>query len=82
MKEQDLIDLGFERIDISEEQSGDEAYHYYVYAFTEELHLISCADDEVPDKGWFVQFFDYDNIDFFDKDDVQTLIQIINRNKI
>jgi len=82
MKEQDLIDLGFERIDISAKQSGDEAYHYYVYAFTEDFYLISCANDEAASRGWFVQMFDYDNIDFFDKDDVKALIQIINRNKI
>lgn len=82
MKEQDLIDLGFERIDISAKESGDKAYHYYVYAFTEELLLISCYNDEVFHRGWFVQFFDCIYIDFFDKDDVKTLIQIINRNKI
>ena len=31
--EQTFIDCGFERIDVSVEESGDEAFHYYSYEF-------------------------------------------------
>ena len=40
MKEQDLVDLGFERIDISAEESGDEAFYYYTYDFTKHFTFI------------------------------------------
>ena len=84
MKEQDLIDLGFEKIDISAEESGDEAYYYYDYMFNEDFLLISCASDEVAVDGWswFVEIFDYSDIRFYDKEDVKTFIDLINRNKI
>lgn len=84
MKEQDLIDLGFERIDQSAEDSGYEAFHYYIYDFTKDLCLITCTNDEVRNKkSWFAEFFDYRySIRFYDKEDVKALIKIINRNKI
>ena len=31
MKEQDLIDLEFERVDVTAEESGDDAFYYYTY---------------------------------------------------
>lgn len=84
MKEQDLVDLGFDRIDISAEESGDEAYRYYDYMFNEDFSLISCASNEVAVDGgsWFVEMFNHWDIRFYDKEDVKSLIKIINRNKI
>lgn len=84
MKEQDLIDLGFERVDVSAEQSGDEAFHYYIYDFTKYFSLISCASNEVAADGWswFVEMFDHQDIRFYSKDDVKTLIELIERNNI
>ena len=40
MKEQDLIDLGFNRYDVSAEESGDKPYFYFTYNVTDELCLI------------------------------------------
>lgn len=81
MKEQDLIDLGFERIDISAEESGDEAFYYYTYDFTRDFFLISCTNDE-SDGVWFVEMDAHWNIKFYNPNDVKTFIDLINTNKI
>lgn len=80
MKEQDLVDLGFDRIDISAEESGDEAYHYYDYMFNKDFSLITCTNEEANGE-WFVVMFDFDDIFFYSRDDVKTLINVINKNK-
>ena len=82
MKEQDLIDLGFERIDVSPDSSADEAFYYYTYDFTKDFSMISSDNYEAEDKGWFVDIFDGHYVRFYSKEDVKTLIDLINRNKI
>ena len=54
MKEQDLIDLGFERNDVSAEESGHVRFYYYTYNITDELSLISSDNGEAKKDGWFV----------------------------
>ena len=81
MKEQDLIDLGFERNDVSKEESGDIPFYYYTYELANELCLISTDDGEAKKDGWFVHFFDCDNIWFNNSEDLKTLIDIIEKNK-
>ena len=80
MKEQDLIDLGFERIDVSAEESGDKPFFYFTYDITDELCLISSDNDEAEKEGWFVEIFDYSGIRFFQKKDLKVLINLINKN--
>jgi hypothetical protein len=83
MKEQDLIDLGFERTDVSVEESGEDPFHYYTYDFTNGFSLITSANDEAVDNKWFVEIFNTeDEIRFTDKQDVSNLIELINANKI
>lgn len=82
MKEQDLIDLGFERIDVSAEESGDEAFYYFTYDFTKHFSMISNDNDEAEKEGWCVEIFDYSDIRFFQKEDVKVLIDVINKNKV
>jgi len=82
MKEQDLIDLGFQRKDISVEESGDKPYFYFTYNFTDEFCLISSDNNEAKKNGWFVEIFDYYDIKFSDKEEVKNLIEIIERNKL
>lgn len=84
MKEQDLIDLGFERTDVSAEEAGDEnGFHYYTYDFSDSrgLSLISNSNDEAEKAGqWVVEIFDYDNITFTDVEKVLEFINIIQQN--
>ena len=82
MKEQDLIDLGFKRNDVSAEESGDVRFYYYTYNITDELSLISTDDGEAKKDGWFVELFDYENIEFTNVEDLKTLIDIIEKNKL
>jgi ADP-dependent phosphofructokinase/glucokinase len=82
MKEQDLVDLGFERTDVSAEESGDEAFYYYTYEFTKDFSMISSDNGEAEKEGWFVEIFDYSNIRFFQKKDLKVLIDLINKNKV
>ena len=82
MKEQDLIDLGFERYDASAEDSGDVPFYYYTYDITDELCLISSDDGEAKKDGWSVEMFDYDGIKFTSIEDLKTLINVIEKNKL
>ena len=82
MKEQDLIDLGFKRYDVPAEESGDKPYFYFTYNITDELCLISTDSDEAKRRGWYVELFDYDNIEISNLEDLKTLISILERNKL
>ena len=82
MKEQDLIDLGFKRYDVPAEESGDKPYFYFTYNITDELCLISTDSDEAERNGWSVEMFDYDGIKFSNTEDLKTLIDVIERNKL
>ena len=82
MKEQDLKDLGFKINYVSEQESGDEAFHYYTLEFGDQLSLISPANTEVDKNNWYVEFFDFQEVRFFGKRDLTALINLLNRNKV
>ena len=76
MKEQDLIDLGFKRI---EDFDGDEVFHYYDLNLVEGFSLISNDSDNAK-EGWYVELFDVDGIKFVEKKDLEEFINIVKRN--
>lgn len=84
MKEQDLIDLGFERTDVNEVESGGDAFHYYTLDFSKGFSLISNSNDEktlvAGHYRWYVEVFEAPEINFVEKKDVKQLIDIIKRN--
>lgn len=63
IEEQDLIDLDFEKVFVSEEESGlENGYHYYVIDLLDgpyKMCLISNANDEAFNKGWYIELFDF-----------------------
>ena len=81
MKEYLLVNLGFERIDVSAEESGDNAFYYYTKDFGEKnvLSLISTTNDQVEDGEWYVEVFEDDSIKIDDEDDLKDFIEIITR---
>lgn len=81
MKEQDLIDLGFKRTDVSAEESGDEAFYYYDIEFGDQkgISFISPANNEVIDNKWFVEEFEDDSIRIDTIEDLKVLIDVLNR---
>ena len=84
MKEQDLINLGFERVDVSAEESGDEAFYYYTLDLGNQrvVSLISPADNEIVDNKWSVELFEDASISFDDIDQLKTFIKIVKDNTI
>lgn len=79
MTEQDLKDLGFEKVNVSEEDSGDNAYYYYLYCIAG-LQLMSDSDDNVKNSDWAIQLFDYDHININKRKDLLALINIFETN--
>jgi len=81
MSEQDLIDLGFEKV---EELDDDLTFHYYHYDLNDEPGagtLITQANDEVEDDNWKVFAWDInENLVFEDKEDVNIYIDVLERN--
>ena len=84
MNEQDLLDLGFERVDIDDD---GEKFYYYSYDLNGESgcgSLISDSDDELKDRGedtWKVYAWDInDKLAFDTIDDVRTYINVIEKN--
>lgn len=84
MKEQELIRLDFERVDVSPEEAGDEnGFHYYTYNLSDSrgLCLISSSNDEAEkEEQWSVQIFDYDDISFTDAERLLDFINIVKEN--
>ena len=84
MTEKDLLNLGFERCDIDED---DEKFHYYFYDLNGESgcgSLISDSDDELKDRGetaWKVYAWDInENLVFDNVEDIKTYINVIEKN--
>ena len=83
MKEQDLIDLGFERVDVTKEESGSpDDWYYYTYDFTEQLSLISSDNEEAEDRGWCVELDFDDEIQFTNIRELAKLMTLIENAKI
>lgn len=83
MKEQDLLELGFEiQYAYAHETGYDEDFYYYRYPFAQHLQLISSSSDEVKNNEWFVEFFDIEaEIRFTNSNDVNKLIILIEGAK-
>lgn len=58
MKEQDFIDLNFEKVVVPPHESGDEnTWHYYVRDICG-ISLITPTSDDAKDGEWYVEFFE------------------------
>jgi hypothetical protein len=81
MIEQDLIDLGFERIDRTPEDSGAPyKWRYYTFKVSESFNLFSNASDEVTKEGWYVRIIDNFDFQCYDVTQLVNLIIIIKNN--
>ena len=83
MKEEELIQLGFERVDVSEKESGDKAFYYFTYDIGNgTISLIIQSNDEVKDNNWHVEVFDDTSIRFETIEDITKFIQVTEKNII
>ena len=83
MTEKELIKLEFKRNDVTAEESGDNAYHYYTYDLSKsnyQIALITDSNDNIINDNWNVTFFETSDILFNDYNDVKELIEIFNRS--
>jgi len=81
MKEEDLISLGFERTEVTAEESGDKPFYYFALDFglSRGISLISCDDEQAKEDGWYVEIFEDDSIRFNEYQDVSDFIRIVKK---
>ena len=83
MTERELEILRFDRVNVSEVESGGSAYHYYYYNVVGGLSFITNSSDEVVNDKWYVEIFNTDvPIRFFDMNQVLGLINTLNKAKV
>ena len=84
MKEQEIIDLGFERTDVTAEESGhDQGWYYYSLTLIPNvLQLISCDNNLAKKDCWCIEILgDEEEVEFTKSKDVKQLIDLINKVK-
>jgi hypothetical protein len=80
MTEQVFIDLGFERNDMSPEQSGQATpFHYYTLDIGD-ICFISNASDQAEEKGWECSIFDSMTLKVKGAGDLEELVKIVKLN--
>lgn len=84
MKDYDLIELGFTRTDVSEEESGEKAFFYFHLDIGENkgISLISPSNDEIVDDNWYVEIWEDSSIRFTSNIDLKQFIKLVKRNTI
>lgn len=75
--EEHLLQLGFKRRDVSEEESGEGAYYYFTY----DIGTFSLISSEGNSKSMSVEIFDYDEFKIRDYETLVDLINILNKIK-
>ena len=77
MTEQDLIDLGFNKITVTDEESNN-GYDYYYYSLTlmEGLSLDSNDSDHTTTHGWEVNNYDWPTVKSISKESIILLKQM------
>jgi hypothetical protein len=76
--EEHLLQLGFNRRDVSIEESGDDDAYYY---FTYDIGTFSLITSEGGSKSMSVEIFDYDEFKIRDYETLVELINILNKIK-
>lgn len=82
MTEREISLLGFEQVVEKDPNWG--TYYYYSLEITGGMGLISNPSDEIKEgEEWYVEFFDCDpEIRFYKFEEVQALINLLERNKL
>ena len=83
MKEQDIIDAGFERVDVTTGESGCEHdWYYYTYDFCKGFSLISLDNEEANyQEKWYVEFFDSPELRITNRKHLFTVLDLIKTLK-
>ncbi len=79
MKEYELIDEGFEKVDQLTEETGDKTdYYYYQLEINPDFVLMSDASDEITNDQWKVYCYE-SGIVIRDIEDVQVLVALFGK---
>jgi|688.fasta_scaffold424459_2 hypothetical protein len=79
MTEQNLEEIGFERTDVSAEESGGSAFYYYTIDIGD-ICLISNSSDDAEIEGWWISIFDSITLKLRGIGDVEQIISILKLN--
>ena len=78
MTENNLIKMGFQRVD---DVDGQDPFYYYVYEIGEECCLVSNSNLETISTGWFIELYDIvDGVRFVNARELKTFIDVLERN--
>lgn len=75
----DLIRLGFERVDVSAEESGELPFYYFARRFTYGLDLLTVSNDERISDYWVVNVMGDHDVWIDDVDDLGNLINLLHK---
>ena len=82
MTEQIFTDLGFERNFVTiEESSHDNDFYYYTLDIGD-ICLITNADDEAKEEGWYCSIFDSCSFKIKGSGDLEDLVRILKNNTL
>lgn len=77
MTENDLIDLGFNKVIITDKESGNGFdYYYYTLLIMEGLDLVSIDSLDVIDNNWRIFNFEWPDIKSINKESIKFLIDL------
>lgn len=82
MTEEIFQQLGFERVDVSIEESGHDKDFYYYTIDIGDVCLMSNADDDAADKGWEAMIFDSRTLSIKGAGDLEDLVRILKNNTL
>jgi len=80
MTEEIFKELGFERNEVTPEESGYEYTFYYYTADIGDVCIISNSDDEAVKNGWEAMIFDSRTLSIKGEGDLKDLIRILRNN--
>ena len=80
MTEQTFIDLGFKRNKVTPEESGLDYTYYYYTLDIGDICLISNANDEAEEEGWYCSIFDSITLKIKGAGDLEDLTRILKNN--
>jgi hypothetical protein len=79
MTEEIFKELEFEYIEVLEEESGANPFHYYSL-YIGDICLISNTNDEADTDGWYCSIFDSMTLQIKGEGDLRTLVDILKLN--
>ena len=79
MTEQDLIDTGFQKVIVTDDES-DNGYDYYYYTLNivDGFTLSSIGNDEVGNDGWTVLNHEWPDVKIKDKNSIVNLLEMFD----